>query len=135
MTKTLTISLATLSDGTVDRDATLSAAGDAIDVYVAERETEEVVVSDATHALFDQYLGQTLQMPFVVNRVLSALNAQPANQQALTARIQEHIRSNSQGDKNKESGAVANPDSVFVIAKGKGGGVSRRCDAKPASAE
>lgn len=132
MNKTITISLALLSDGTVDRDETLATASDAIDRYVAERETEETVVGEAVTALFDEYKGTTLPMPFVVQRTLVALNAQPANQAALTLRIQEHVRSNSQGEKDKATKAVARPDSLYVIGKGKGGGVSRRADMKAA---
>jgi hypothetical protein len=63
MSKTLTITLALTTAGLVDRDATLLACGDAIDTYVAERETETEAIAEAVHGVFDQYKGASINMP------------------------------------------------------------------------
>lgn len=131
--KTLSITLALLSTGLVDRDASIVNAENAIDQYVAERELEEETVGEAVHAVFDKFKGTGINCPALQSLSLQQLNAQPSNWQSLGERVMEYVRGNSQGEK-AEDGTYANPTSLFVIAKGKNGGVRRRSDiATPAT--
>lgn len=124
---TLSIGLIRFADGSVDQDATMCACEAAIVKYVAERETEEVTIAAAVDALFDKHLGVRVNMPYVCNEACRTLNAQPENFKLLSERVAQYVRDHSQGEK-AEDGSVANPDSLFLINKGKGGGVARRCD-------
>jgi hypothetical protein len=133
MATILSIALVLGSDGKTDKAATLASCSDAIDKYTAERETEEETISEAVHALFDQHKGARLNMPYVVGECLRTLNVQPANFKPLSEKVAQYVRDNSQGEK-AEDGSVARPDSLFLIGKGKGGGVARRCDLPPPAA-
>lgn len=134
MATLLTLALVLGSDGKVDKAATLASCDSAIDKYVAQRETEQATIAECVGAIFDQYKGATLNMPFVQNEACRRLNASPANFKVLQDLAADYVRENSQGAK-KEDGTVERPDSLFLITKGKGGGVTRRADApaKPAA--
>lgn len=123
---TLLIALVLGSDGKTDKAATLASCDAAIDLYTAERETEEETIAEAVGALFDAHKGAALNMPYVCNEACRSLNVQPANFKTLTERVAEYVRDHAQGEKVGES--FERPDSEFVISKGKGGGVRRRCD-------
>lgn len=110
-------------DGSIDHEATGDKFASDLVAYEAERETEMEVISDAVHAVFDEYKGTRINMPALVTFSLQKLNVQPSNYNALGARVLEFVRTNSgEGD-------------AFTIGKGKGGGCARVCDlpAKPAT--
>ena len=107
----------------------MAKAAIALDDYLAEREAMGADVSAAVNAVFDRYPGASLGVPFVVRVALQHLQATPANNGILDKLIHSYLTSNSQGEK-AEDGSVANPNSLFVIAKGKGGGAKRRSDIK-----
>ena len=115
-------------DGRVDEQATRDAFAAQLSQHVASCELEESAIADAVSAVFDAHRGTALAMPILCNFALTELNVQPENYNTLHERTAQYIRANSQGEKDKETGAVERPDSLFVIAKGKGGGVSRRAD-------
>lgn len=115
------------ASGAVDREASLDKFEAELVKYCAERETEQEVISEAVNAAFDKYPGAVITMPAVCTFALSKLNAQPENHKILTERVQSYIRENSQG-KVAEDGTAERPDSMFVIGKGKNGGVRRRAD-------
>lgn len=107
------------SNGSIDHESTLAKfAGDLLK-WEAAQETENATIGAAVHALFDQFKGARLNMPYVTGEVLRKLNAQPENYKVLTEKVQGFIRSQAEGD-----------TSPFVIGKGKGGGVARRADLK-----
>jgi len=106
-----------VSSGSVDVEATVSNFRSALVKHLAERETEQATIALAVHAVFDKNRGQVISMPALTGLALQELNAQPENFAALTDRVQEYVRDHSKGDA-----------SLFVIAKGKGGGVRRRSD-------
>lgn len=115
------------SNGSIDHEATLSKfAGDLL-AYEAEQEQESSVIGGAVHALFDQFKGARLNVPYLTGEVLRRLNATPENYKTLTEKVQNFVRSQSQGE-SYDDGTVEHPQSVFVIGRGKGGGVARRCD-------
>lgn len=115
------------ASGAVDREACLDKFEAELVKYCAERETEQEVISEAVNAAFDKYHGANITMPALCTFALTKLNAQPENHKILTERVLAYVRDNSQG-KTAEDGTVERPNSVFVIGKGKNGGVRRRAD-------
>lgn len=114
-------------DGGIDHEATLAKfAGDLL-AFEVEQEEEASTIGAAVHALFDQFRGARLNMPYLTGEVLRRLNATPDNYKTLTEKVQGFVRSQSQGE-SFDDGTVEYPQSVFVIGKGKGGGVARRAD-------
>jgi hypothetical protein len=118
---TLSLNLVRFKDGKVNKDATLAAAGDAIDLYIVTRETETAEIAGHVSALFDQLNGARANMPYVVNKVLASMGATPANYNELSDRVGDFIRSSS-GERG---------EATYHIGKGKGGGVTRWADQKP----
>jgi hypothetical protein len=114
-------------DGSIDHDATVDKFSGDLLRFEAERETEMAVISQAVHALFDQFKGVRMNTPYVTGEVLRRLNVQPENYKTLHDKVVDFIRSSSQG-KTLDDGSVECPNSVFVIGKGKGGGIARRAD-------
>lgn len=130
----ITVNLVTV-DGRTDEAASEEAFRTAMKAHIASRELELSTIADAVNAVFDRYLGTSINMPALTSFALQELNAQPENHKVLSERVAQYVRDNAQGEKDKETGAVARPDSLFVIGKGKGGGVTRRADRaeKPAA--
>lgn len=114
-------------DGSIDHEGTISKFANELSEFAANQEAENATISQAIHAMFDQYKGARLNMPYLTGEVLRRLEAKPDTYKVLTDKVQGFIRSQSQG-KTLDDGSVENPQSVFVISKGKGGGVSRRVD-------
>lgn len=115
------------SDGSIDHDATVEKFSGDLIKYESEREAEMKDISAAVHALFDERLGTRMNSDYVVSQVLPRLNVQPENYSILKNKVLDFVRSQSQG-KTAEDGSVENPHSVFVIGRGQGGGIARRCD-------
>jgi len=107
------------TDGTPDTSATLNKFSADLDNYIASRETEQEVIAAAVNVVFDAHKGVRMNVPFVISQALTALNvsAHPHMFNTLTQRVHAYISDNSKGD-----------NSLFQIAKGKGGGCSRRAD-------
>lgn len=126
------------ADDNADVDATVERFRGDLNRFLATRETEDGHIEAQVHALFDARPGVRMNMPYVVNQVLSALKVQPENYNVLSERIREYVRANGQGenvtttDENgKEVSTVERPESTFLIGKGIGGGVGRRADLPP----
>lgn len=130
----ITVNLVSV-DGRTDKDASTAAFVSAMETHIASRELELETIADAVNAVFDRYLGTSINMPALCSFALQELNAQPENHKVLSERTAQYVRDNAQGDKDKETGLEPRPDSLFVIGKGKGGGVHRRADrpAKPST--
>jgi hypothetical protein len=122
MSKTLSFALVLSATGNTDRAASLQAAEVALDKYIAERETEQETISQAVHAVFDQYKGAALTMPTIEGMTLRHLNAQPANYKTLGKLVLDFVRANA--DQKGEAERTRD----FGISKGVGGGVRRWCD-------
>lgn len=129
-TISLTVDLV-LTDGHIDQDASEQAFSAALTRRMAELETEETQIAAATAELFDTYRGQPIAMPTLGSLVAQKLNAVPENHAVLSERAKQYVRANSQG--KVTDGVEERPNSLFVIGKGKNGGVSRRAD-RPAKA-
>lgn len=130
----LTTSLV-LEGGKIDQDKSEAAFRGALLKYVAERETEGTLIEEAVDALFTQYKSASINMPAVCSMAAQRLGAQPENFKVLSDRVAEYIRANSQETGSEKDGnLVQHPDSKFVIAKGKGGGVYVRAD-RPAKSD
>ena len=119
------------ADGHIDQTASEQAFRSALVKRMAELETEQTQIADATAELFDQYRGQSIDMPTLGSLVAQKLNAVPENHAVLSERAKAYVRANSQG--KVTNGVEERPNSLFVIGKGKGGGCSRRAD-RPAKA-
>ncbi len=130
MSITLTVELVT-AGGHIDQAASERAFSQALVKRMAELETEQEQIAAATTELFDQYLGQAIAMPTLGSLVAQKLNAVPENHAVLSERAKQYVRANSQG--KVTDGVEERPDSLFVIGKGKNGGVTRRAD-RPAKA-
>ena len=123
-----------LTDGRTNESATLEACRAAVLRTKAERETQEWEIASQVEALFDTHLGKAIGMPALGSMVAQKLNAQPENFKALSDRVLDYVRANSQETGSEKTGDLAShPDSTFVIAKGKNGGCYRRAD-RPAKA-
>ncbi len=116
-----------LTDGRINESATLEACRAAVLRTKAERETQESEIASQVEALFDTHLGKAIGMPALGSMVAQKLNAQPENFKALSDRVLDYVRANSQ-ETGPEGARVQHPDSTFVIAKGKNGGCYRRAD-------
>jgi len=128
MSDSLTVALVT-RDGRIDQAASLVAFQDALSVHIAEVELQTEQIEKAVSALFDTYRGKSIPMPTVGSMVTQKLGGQPENFSVLQERTLDYIRANSQTTgSEKTNDLVQHPDSLFVIGKGKGGGVSRRAD-------
>ena len=133
----LTVELVIGDDGSIDQDKSETAFQGALLKYRADREMEGTQIAAAVSDLFDQYKGTAVPMPAVCSMTAQKLGAQPENFKVLHDRVADYIRANSQGDAvddGTKDGTVQRPNSLFVIAKGKGGGVTRRAD-RPVKAE
>jgi hypothetical protein len=133
------INLATYAvrvDGVVDTDATMEKFAADLDTYIAERQIESETISNAVNGVFDDLKGVRVNVPFVVSSTLQRLNvaAHPAMYATLAERVHSFLSDNSQGKTDKATGAVERPNSLFVIGKGKGGGIGRRADLPVAAA-
>jgi uncharacterized protein (UPF0335 family) len=118
------------ADGLVDLDATVLAFRGTLEVYIAERETENALIAQAVHEVFDQYKGASINMPALLHYVLQKMDATPANFGVLGERVSEYVRENAVTETNA-SGIFKNVKGIFKIAKGKGGGCKRVCDIAP----
>ena len=129
------------TDGTPDTDATISKFSADLDTYIAQRETEVAVIAEAVNSVFDdlKVQGTRANMPYVLSASLTKLNiaAHPGMFTVLHERVHAYLQENSQGSTlDKATGKVENPNSLFVIGRGKGAnsGVQRRADMAPAQA-
>jgi hypothetical protein len=116
MEKISNLSLACVryTDGTINEDATLEAFKTQVIALVDVEELLGGRIEKALQATFDQYRGQTLTMPSLVNVALVRLNVTPDTFAAYSAAVAEYVR---------------NRPETYKISKGKGGGVSRIADA------
>ena len=129
------IALVNGADGSVDIDGTLSLARTTIENYVASRFTEDSTIAEAVSAVFDAHPGTRMNMPFVINQALQHMSVteQPGSYNVLYKKVHSYIQDNSQGKTDKVTKAVENPNSLFVIGRGKNAGTARRADLKTAA--
>lgn len=121
MSKSVSLSfVVALSAGSIDREASLKAAADALDAHIAETETAHSTVQAAVEAVFDEHRGAALTMPDLAFFAGIKLNADPKNRKMLEKVTLDYIRANSSA--KREDGKL------FVTRKGVGGGVSRWSD-------
>jgi hypothetical protein len=133
----MNINLATYAvrvDGIIDTEATLEKFSGDLDNFVVQQETEVEVISTAVNAVFDDLkeAGTRANMPYLISASLQKLNvsAHPASYSILEERVHSYLTANSQGKKDKITGEVERPESLFVIGRGRGAaaGVQRRAD-------
>jgi len=108
------------TDGTIDIDATMEGLESQLQDLSETEATAGVRIGEAVNAVFDLHRGKVLTMPSLVNAALGHLSVTPETFAAESAAVAEYVRQRNGGE--------------FKIAKGKGGGVSRVCDAPPPKA-
>jgi len=108
------------SDGVIDVEDTLEALETQLQNLSAEEADRDYRIGAAVQSVFDQWLGKTLTLPSLVNEALRHLEVTPETFTSESAAVADYVR--------------ARKDGAFKIAKGKGGGVSRRCDTPPPKA-
>ena len=101
------------SDGTIAVDATCLAFRNALLAHIAEQEKQDDEISRALNGIFDTYKGARINMPALAALALQRLGADPTNYKTLESAVLQHIRNNL---------------TVFHVARGKNGGVSRIAD-------
>jgi hypothetical protein len=69
----------------------------------------------AVNKVFDQYVGGTLNLPFVIGAALEHMQVAPANFNKKSAGLLRYIKSSKE----------------LLITNGRNGGVRRRCDMSP----
>lgn len=126
----LTFTLALDKNKLIDVSASIAAAEGAIRRRKAELETEETNILAALNAVFDAGKGTRVNMPYVINQALQLLGVAetPGAYKTMYDRVHAFIQSNSQGKVDKLTKIVERPDSLFVVGKGKNGGLQRRAD-------
>jgi hypothetical protein len=110
----LTIELVN-KNGKIDHDASLAVFETEYASYIAQHETEVATLSAAVDSILDAHPGKSIAMPVLASMALNSINVQPENFSALEELTLQYMRDNSKGE-----------DSLFVITKGKGGGLKRR---------
>ena len=124
---TLTVSLVPGVNG-IDTEASKEAFDTALASYIAEQETENANFLTALNVVFDRHPDKGINLPALQSMAAQELNAQPENWNALSERVADFVRANSQG-KKLEDGSFERPESMFVMGKGRtNGGVRRRTD-------
>jgi hypothetical protein len=134
MDNTITLQLVFDSNGSLDEEASLASAAEEIHKYKVEKEEKYAHISFIVGNLFDEHKGATFNMPYLTSEVLRRLNPSSENFKVLSEMVGEYLKKNSQG-KKLEDGSVENPNSLFVIAKGKGGGCFFRAHKVPVATE
>lgn len=119
--------------GSVNKAATVAAFEKLLGEYITAQAERDGKVADAVSAVFDEYRGAHINMPALCSLACTKLGADKDTFATLTEAVQGYVQANSQGKKDKDTGAVENPSSLFVIERGRGGGVSRRADTTPAA--
>jgi hypothetical protein len=117
MSDTLTVSLVRGNDGSIDTKASADAFSSALKARIAASESETTEIASAVSAVYDQYKGSWMTLPYLTSCVLTKLNAQPENSSALSKRIGEYVRNSSKGE-----------SATLTMKKGVGGGFARSAD-------
>ena len=121
------------ANGSIDKAATLAAFNLELDTAIVKDAELTGKVGDAVNAVFDEYKGAAINMPALCGMVATKLGCDKDTFQSLSDAAKTYVQNNAQGEKDKVTGTVENPESLFVIAKGRGGGVTRRADRTPAA--
>lgn len=126
MSSKMQVKLVHKADGSVDIPASVAKFEMDLEVFIAQNAADEEMVAACVNAVFDQYKGASIQVPAVCTFALREMNANPANFKVLQERISDYLDTHNQGD--TKDGVQEFPNSLFVIGRGRGGGVKRRCD-------
>ena len=117
------------SNGSIDMQATINKFSADLDTYDQKHGAQMESIGNAVNAVFDQYKGARLNTAFIQGEVVRRMNIEPQNYKSVCDKVQEYLHLHSQG-KARQDGSVERPNSLYLINKGKGGGVGRRSDMK-----
>lgn len=102
--------------GSVDVDATVTKFAGELQSYLNGVEALSGQIGTAVNAVFDEHKGAAINMPALVTLGLVKLNVTFDHYTEMSEAIADYVRSNKD---------------VYLISKGKGGGVRRICDIPP----
>jgi hypothetical protein len=134
--ETITVTLV-LTDGQVDTGATTEAFDSLLNTYVNNRSAQTEQIAAAVMEVLTEANGRPIAMPTVGSMAAFKLNALSENFAVVQERAIQYIRDNSQTStiksevEGEEDVVIHHPDSLFVIQKGFGGGVTTRANYKP----
>lgn len=110
-----------LSNGVIDRDATLTAFTEKLDALVEAEETRRELVGPAVDEVFTENPGKPIPMPSVIQAAVFKLTSDVSEMASLGLAVGNYIRANA--GKERWEGKK------FRIGKGRGvGGVIRWSD-------
>jgi hypothetical protein len=98
------------SDGTVNIDATVEKFRENLIAWSEKRDAAMTNIAIAVSNIFDKYKGKTLTMPTLKTLVIGENGTEPDDIQEAFDLTEEYVKSRP---------------TRFLIAKGRGGGVSR----------
>jgi len=111
------------ANGLIDADATVALFTEQLSSYITNTEAKVAQVASAVSDVFDEHKGVRMNTPALVSFSLSKLGAGPANYSDLEEAVGLYVHAQARTE--------SNPDGLFEITKGKGGGICRVCDKKP----
>jgi broad specificity polyphosphatase/5'/3'-nucleotidase SurE len=100
--------------GVVDQLATEEKFQTELASWLENVEAQTVLISAAVHQVFDTHKGANINMPALVSLAMAGMNVNLANYTELSEKVHEFVQ--------------AGKDTVWHIAKGKGGGVRKIAD-------
>lgn len=104
--------------GAVDVLASAEKYAVALQKWVEDNELPVDTLDSAVNAVFDQFVGKRLAMPYLLSAAIQHLGIAPENFAAVTDRLRKHVQGQA------KLGTIS-------IAKGASGGVARVCDLPP----
>jgi hypothetical protein len=119
------------TNGIIDEEATEKAFHGKLRALAAERHAQRDQIAVAVASVFERFPGVRMNLPHVASMALASLNVDPTNYSKLERLCLAYIRANCQGNTVRDS--VERPDSLFVMGKGRDGGVCRRADLQAAA--
>ena len=99
--------------GCVDVEGTIATFRNDLYTWLQEVEYETALIAGAVKEVFDNHKGVRINMPALVSMTLNILGATPSNYADLSEKVGAYVRTAKE---------------VFLVSKGKGGGVCRIAD-------
>lgn len=96
--------------GAVDIDQTVAKFQTDLEKFAALQEADEAAIASAVSAVFDAHPDASLNLPAVASLAFNRMGCAASTYTEMVERIQTYVRS---------------AKTLYVIKKGKGGGVSR----------
>ena len=127
MSTTITINVVE-TKGQIDETAMADDFVAKLTALKAERCNRQDRITAAVAAIFDRFPGKRINLPHLATMTLVEMSLEPDVYGEWEPVVLDYVRNNSQGE--QKGGEVERPGSLFLMQRGKEGGVSRRADQK-----